>query len=130
MKKAILLTLTVLLVFALASCGTDKDQLAYARGYRDNPWQSAEYSLYTADIAEPDFNYEIVGLHHTGELYIELSPTEAQLSAWQQDLLASGFILANCDEYTWTAESITHTVQIAGTSLYIASKQVIQTNQS
>ena len=86
MKQALILTLTVLLVFALASCGTDKDQLAYALGHRDSPWNSVEYSPYTAGIAEPEFYYEIMGVNQAEGLCLEFSSEGDELSTWKDSL--------------------------------------------
>ena len=127
MKKALVLMLTVLLVFALASCGTDKDQLAYALGHRDSPWNSVEYSPYTAGIAEPDFPYEIMGVNQAEGFCIEIVPEGEELVLWQQSLLESGFMVTNTDAEIWAAESITHCIQIYGNRVCIVGKQTNQT---
>ncbi len=123
MKKAFVLALTVLLVFALASCGTDKDQLAYALGHRDSAWNSVEYSPYTAGIAEPEFQYEIMGVNQVGGFCIEIAPEGEELQLWQQALLETGFVISNTDGEIWAADSITHYVQIQGDRIYIIGKQ-------
>ena len=127
MKKAFALALTVLLVFALASCGTDKDQLAYALGHRDSVWYSVEYSPYTAGIAEPEFKYEIMGVNQVGGFCIEIAPEGEELQSWQQSLLENGFVVSNTDGDIWAADSITHYVQIQGDRIYIIGKQVNET---
>ena len=127
MKKAFALALTVLLVFALASCGTDKDQLAYALGHRDSVWYSVEYSPYTAGIAEPEFRYEIMGVNQVGGFCIEIAPEGEELQSWQQSLLENGFVVSNTDGDIWAADSITHHVQIQGDRIYIIGKQVNET---
>ena len=123
MKKAFVLALTVLLVFALASCGTDKDQLAYALGHRDSIWNSVEYSVYTAGIAEPEFQYEVMGVNQAGGFCIEIAPEGEELKLWQQTLLETGFVISNTDGEIWAADSITHYVQIQGNRVYIIGKQ-------
>ena len=123
MKKAILLTLTVLLVFALASCGTDKDQLAYALGHRDSPWTSVEYSAYTAGIAEPEFDYEIMGVNQVEGFCLEFSYEGDELTQWMNSLLESGFVVINTDAEMWSAESTSHSIQILGNRICIVGKQ-------
>lgn len=128
MKHAILLTLTVLLVFALASCGTDKDQLAYALGHRDSPWNSVEYSPYTAGIAEPEFYYEIIGINQVEGLCLEFSSEGNELLAWKDSLLSTGFIVSNTDAEMWAAESVSHSIQILGNRIYIIGKTQNETS--
>ena len=123
MKQAIALTLTVLLVFALASCGTDKDQLAYALGHRDSPWNSVEYSPYTVGIAEPEFRYEIMGVNQAEGFCIEFSAEGDELSVWKSSLLENGFVITNTDAEMWAAESVTHSIQIVGNRIFIVGKQ-------
>ena len=128
MKHAILLTLTVLLLFALASCGTDKDQLAYALGHRDSPWNSVEYSPYTAGIAEPEFQYEIMGINQVEGLCLEFSSEGNELLAWKDSLLSTGFIVSNTDAEMWAAESVSHSIQILGNRIYIIGKTQNETS--
>ena len=123
MKKAFVLALTVLLVFALASCGTDKDQLAYALGHRDSIWNSVEYSPYTGGIAEPEFEYEVMGVNQVGGFCIEIAPEGDELQLWQQTLLDTGFVISNTDAEMWSADSITHYIQILGNRVYIVEKR-------
>ena len=123
MKKAFVLVLTVLLVFALASCGTDNDQLAYALGHRDSIWNSVEYSPYTAGIAEPEFQYEVMGVNQVGGFCIEIAPEGEELQLWQQTLLDTGFVISNTDGEIWAADSATHYIQIQGNHIYIIGKQ-------
>lgn len=129
MKKAFVLALTVLLVFALASCGTDKDQLAYALGHRDSIWNSVEYSPYTAGIVEPKFQYEIMGVNQVGGFCIEIAPKEDELQNWKQSLLETGFVVSNTDGDLWAADSITHYVQIQGDQIYIIGKQMLEASE-
>lgn len=128
MKQAIALTLTVLLVFALASCGTDKDQLAYALGHRDSPWNSVEYSPYTAGIAEPEFYYEIMGVNQAEGLCLEFSSEGDELSTWKDSLLTNGFIITHTDAEMWAAESVSHGIQILGNRIYIIGKTQNETS--
>lgn len=130
MKQAIALTLTVLLVFALASCGTDKDQLAYALGHRDSPWNSVEYSPYTAGIAEPEFHYEIMGVNQTEGLCLEFSSEGDELLTWKDSLLATGFVVSNTDAEMWAAESVSHSIQILGNRIFIVGKTQAETSAS
>ena len=123
MKKAISITLTVLLVFALASCCTDKDQLAYALGHRDSPWHSVEYSPYTSGITEPEFYYEIMGVNQAEGFCLEFSCEGDELSVWKDSLLESGFVITNTDAEMWTVENIHHCIQILGNRICIVGKQ-------
>ena len=129
MKKAFVLALTVLLVFALASCGADEDQLVYALSHRDSIWNSVEYSPYTAGIAEPEFKYEVMGVNQVGGFCIEIAPEGDELQLWQQTLLDTGFVISNTDAEIWSADSITHYIQIQGNQVYIIDKHVNRTSE-